>query len=505
MRLFRSKLLYRNKIAIFLLSTLITNVSLSDIHKDAPSIIQRREEPRNFVSFDLGPWMNNKAFGDEADFDGVGTFFSEHSLQSSGMLINYPVNNSTAKGFDHIKINEEITIPLRTTDDYAPIPLGTLYLLVSSTRGPLTAKITVSYTDQTQDSTTLSLPDWQDNLIDQIERYQPVQLPLSNGKKGAMFSTPIYVNPEKTPTQLHLLQGQKTPSEAALHVFSVVGHRATQNKLIITSVQATQEWINAREQVIVVRVHNVGTDYIKNVSLHVSHRQEGGQVKTTKESVIKSIAPGHTYMAHVTIEYSSRLETNQATPVKITAKYIGEKDKITSTVISTNVMIPVFPDSYKATAASVQKHRSPTWLKQAKFGIFIHWGLYSVPAWAPVGKAYAEWYWWRLNQPGDPAFAYHRDMYGEKFEYDQFLEQWKPTQFDARVWLDLIDRSRAKYYVFTTKHHDGIALFDTNVTDRSTTKLLQHNRDFVKELMHTSEQTYPHLKRGLYCRYCCMF
>jgi alpha-L-fucosidase len=106
-----------------------------------------------------------------------------------------------------------------------------------------------------------------------------------------------------------------------------------------------------------------------------------------------------------------------------------------------------------------------------------------------------------MNHKDDDAFRYHKEHYGENFNYDDFLNQWKPTQFNPNTWLDLIDKSRAKYYVFTTKHHDGIALFDTHVTDRSTVHLLQPNRDFVKELLVVSESKYPHLKRGLYCKY----
>lgn len=106
-----------------------------------------------------------------------------------------------------------------------------------------------------------------------------------------------------------------------------------------------------------------------------------------------------------------------------------------------------------------------------------------------------------MNHKNDPAYDYHREHYGENFKYDDFLSQWKPALFDPHTWLDLIEKSRAKYFVFTTKHHDGIALFDTNVTDRSTTKLLQPNRDFVRELLSVSEAAYPHLKRGLYCKY----
>jgi alpha-L-fucosidase len=139
-------------------------------------------------------------------------------------------------------------------------------------------------------------------------------------------------------------------------------------------------------------------------------------------------------------------------------------------------------------------------LRDSKFGIFVHWGLYSVPAWAPVGKSYAEWYWWSMNHKDDPTFEYHRQKYGENFAYDDFLKMWEPTHFDPFTWLDVINQSRARYFVFTTKHHDGIALFNTSVTNRSTSKLLPAGKDFVGEFMSAAEKLYPHLKRGLYCK-----
>ncbi|KAI9305746.1 alpha-L-fucosidase-domain-containing protein, partial [Cunninghamella echinulata] len=146
--------------------------------------------------------------------------------------------------------------------------------------------------------------------------------------------------------------------------------------------------------------------------------------------------------------------------------------------------------------SSLSQHQTPNWLKQAKFGIFIHWGLYSVPSWGSVGRSYAEWYWWQLMQKNSPTYFYHKNTYGEQFEYDDFIDSWNTSTFDAYQWLDLIDASRAKYYVFTTKHHDGIALFDTKVTQRSTVHFKQ--QDFVRQLTEISKTSFPHLKRGLY-------
>src|SRR3954471_12619634 len=82
--------------------------------------------------------------------------------------------------------------------------------------------------------------------------------------------------------------------------------------------------------------------------------------------------------------------------------------------------------TYQPTWESIDKRPTPAWFQDSKFGIFIHWGVYSVPAYAPVGK-YAEWYWNSLQKgpeekPGtsNPTWAFHKRVYGEKFPYPDF-------------------------------------------------------------------------------------
>ncbi|KAI8140551.1 alpha-L-fucosidase-domain-containing protein [Fennellomyces sp. T-0311] len=148
-----------------------------------------------------------------------------------------------------------------------------------------------------------------------------------------------------------------------------------------------------------------------------------------------------------------------------------------------------------AIKTSLQKHQAPQWLEDAKFGIFIHWGVYSVPAWSAVGKEYSEWYWWQMGH--EPTFSNHRDTYGENFNYDDFIPRL-PNTPDPATWLDLVTKANARYFVFTTKHHDGVALWDTSVSQRSTVHM-GPKRDFVASLMETAKQpAYAHLKRGLY-------
>jgi alpha-L-fucosidase len=137
-------------------------------------------------------------------------------------------------------------------------------------------------------------------------------------------------------------------------------------------------------------------------------------------------------------------------------------------------------------------HPLPSWFLQAKLGIFIHWGAYSVPAWAePTGalgavpddewfthNAYAEWYFNTIRIPGSPAAEHHRRTYDDA-PYDDFLDAWKAEQFDATAWAELFAEAGASYVIPTTKHHDGIALWDAPATGTRNTVHRGPQRDLV--------------------------
>ncbi|HET8548778.1 MAG TPA: alpha-L-fucosidase, partial [Bryobacteraceae bacterium] len=119
---------------------------------------------------------------------------------------------------------------------------------------------------------------------------------------------------------------------------------------------------------------------------------------------------------------------------------------------------------YQATWESIDSRPTPHWFSDAKFGIFIHWGVYSVPSFAPVGK-YAEWYWNSLRkgpqekgQP-NPTWQFHSRVYGENLPYFEFAPMFRAEMFDPAQWADVFERSGAKYVVLTSKHHDGFALW----------------------------------------------
>ncbi len=117
---------------------------------------------------------------------------------------------------------------------------------------------------------------------------------------------------------------------------------------------------------------------------------------------------------------------------------------------------------YKPNWQSLDSRPVPEWWKDAKFGIFIHWGVYAVPAWCDGW--YAEWYY-RLMQGDHPGggpglIAHHKKTWGEDFRYPQFAPLFKAEKYDPEAWAELFRESGAGYVVLTSKHHEGFCLWD---------------------------------------------
>ena len=117
---------------------------------------------------------------------------------------------------------------------------------------------------------------------------------------------------------------------------------------------------------------------------------------------------------------------------------------------------------------SVQADRM-AWFKEARFGMFIHWGIYAVPAgeWEGV-KKYDEWFQLETKMPCA--------------QYDQFAAQFNPTQFDAKAWAKLAKDAGMKYVVITAKHHDGFCMYDSKLTDFDIIDATPYKKDLMREL-----------------------
>lgn len=118
---------------------------------------------------------------------------------------------------------------------------------------------------------------------------------------------------------------------------------------------------------------------------------------------------------------------------------------------------------YEPNWESLDKRPTPQWFDDAKFGIFIHWGVYSVPAFADphseIGDTYAEWYWNHMQDKNGPTWAFHLAHYGANFQYQDFASLFKADLYDPDQWAGLFERAGARYVVLTSKHLDGFCLW----------------------------------------------
>jgi alpha-L-fucosidase len=169
---------------------------------------------------------------------------------------------------------------------------------------------------------------------------------------------------------------------------------------------------------------------------------------------------------------------------------------------------------YLPTEESLKERTTPEWFGNAKLGIFIHWGLYSVPGWAKPdfsveqvsdwklfyrNNPYAEWYLNSLRIPGSPTVEYHKNKYGADFSYYNFRDTLalKSKNWNAEQWAKLFSDMGAKYVVITSKHSDGFVMYPSKVINPFFEKdEITSRRDFVGELEKASRK--HGLKFGVY-------
>lgn len=132
---------------------------------------------------------------------------------------------------------------------------------------------------------------------------------------------------------------------------------------------------------------------------------------------------------------------------------------------------------YKADWASLSHHKVPEWYMHDKLGVFIHWGIYSVPAYGN------EWYSRAMYDPACREFEHHRKTYGEQkdFGYKDFIPMFRAENFDAEKWISLFRKAGIKYVMPVAEHHDGFAMYETDY-NRWNAKNMGPCRDVVGEL-----------------------
>ncbi len=170
---------------------------------------------------------------------------------------------------------------------------------------------------------------------------------------------------------------------------------------------------------------------------------------------------------------------------------------------------------YEGTWESVGTHTVPDWYDDAKLGVFLHWGLYSVPGWAPRvpdiqrllvkdgpkrmlrENPYAEWYLNSLQIKGSPTQLHHARVYGDHYPYDNFVKTFNDASAGANIeaMADACRSAGARYVVLTTKHHDGFALWPSGIAHP--TKGRYHaSRDLVGDMAEAVRAR--RMRMGLY-------
>lgn len=150
---------------------------------------------------------------------------------------------------------------------------------------------------------------------------------------------------------------------------------------------------------------------------------------------------------------------------------------------------------YENNWESLNSRHVPDWFADAKFGIFIHWGLYSVPAYTEKGQ-YAEWYMQQIRDENSAARKFHDRVYAPGTQYEDFVSDFKAELFDADEWAQLFEKSGAKYINLVSKHHDGFCMFKSDYAWNWNSVDVGPHRDFCGELKAALEKT--DVKFGVY-------
>jgi len=148
---------------------------------------------------------------------------------------------------------------------------------------------------------------------------------------------------------------------------------------------------------------------------------------------------------------------------------------------------------YAADWETLRRWEMPQWYKDAKFGIFIHWGVYSVPG------AENEWYPRNMYQQKDPAFQYHLKHYGpqDEFGYKELIPLFNASKWDPNDWAKLFKDAGARYVIPVAEHHDGFAMYNSGLSDWTAAKM-GPKRDTTGELAAAVRAQGLHLGTSLH-------
>lgn len=484
------------------------------------------------VAIDISTLFNNRGFGEhpgDANFDGIHSMlfplypFSDIYTMLSG---SYPAQSLPPPEFVYNGIN--YTFPryrasgndnVLATGQVVHVPKGRYFsvqMLAAAETGLASGFINGTYADGSNSSGQVLVPAWWDwpfpaggdLIFPCYYRNSTVDYNRSN-----IFETINWLDSSTELTSLTLpnvTEGSFSgPGGAAvstrLHIFALslwsaeeLAPASNGVELEIQYARTTQKWITGtnKTQIVEVLVSNVGTSWLlANETVDVTVESNG--IRTIQPGKIKRLRSGDQVQVEVGVVNEAGVDEGSfGNATVIISNQYYRSEYIFNATYGISQYLPTFD--------SVYAHETPDWYNNAKYGIFIHWGIYSVPGWGNVGKneSYAEWYWWDLNKgPSNSVgtYEYHEKTYGPDVVYDDFIQNFTADAWDPKEWVDLFAEAGAKYFVQVSKHHDGYAIFDlpATVTKRTSVNLFPH-RNLLQELFDAAAQYQPDLHRATY-------
>jgi alpha-L-fucosidase len=286
------------------------------------------------------------------------------------------------------------------------IPRGyysSMCTLASSQSDMATGNFTIHYADDVHPSSVLVPPWWSwpypaggDIVFPYILTNKSIDY-----NRSSIFKTCHWLDPKKELIFLTLPKIADGPESGPrgqavgtrLHIFSLTmipAHSKSSNgaTLQVKHARTTQKWIEGTDtQIVEVVIKNLGGSFVLRNS-NVSVTVEAPGIQTVKRATIKRLAPGDQVEVEIGVVNSDSFDRETSKPSTIIVEGVG----IATTKYTFNANYGI--QQYSPTYESLYSHESPNWFNNAKFGIFVHWGPYAVPAWGNVGKneTYAEWY-----------------------------------------------------------------------------------------------------------------
>ncbi|KAI0467354.1 glycoside hydrolase family 29 protein [Xylaria cf. heliscus] len=454
------------------------------------------------IPLDLSAHFNNKAFGTypgEASFDGLGqaypppptTYTPSYTSSKSGVVYSFPGYTGPKEPDNIVCAGQKITIPHNVSRIFSASFLVSGDVEFATATG----NVTFHYADGAVSSYELRALDWFSWLtLNRGELVFPFRFTDTgvNWNTSHVFERTAPLDPERRLIAVTLPDAAGT-GQARLHVFAVsLWGPEREREIEVQAVRPTQKWFDAGEQVVDVVVNNVGSECVAGSGVTIEIVGEG--FETTRLGKVKRLCPGDQKVAKVGARGSSK----GAVDVEILVD--GDVGRQVARFSDVEIGLT----DWTPELDNLARHEAPDWFDGNKFGIFVHWGVYSVTGWgnSTPHESYAEWFWWySTHHPqADPSdfYDYRLRTYGPDWAYDDTFPHFTASQFNPKEWVDLFADAGAQYFVLTSKHHDGFALFDTGETSNRSSLHYGPKRDLLRELFDAAATYQPHLQRGTY-------